>query len=165
MKTSRPHRSLSPLEKQAIREQAVKDHRRGLSATDIAAEHGVSRQIVHRWIRKAEENGKRSLRAKKVGRPSLLTDAQTSRLCQILVEGSIEHGFSSQLWTLGRIAKVVEREFGVKYHPRSLSPLLRRIGFSCQKPEKRARERDEEAIQGWLREEWPRIKKKGAQGS
>jgi transposase len=162
MNTSHSHRRLPPIEKQAVREQAIRLYREGMSAAAIAERYRVSRQIVHRWIRKRKEDGSRALRAKKVGRPALLSDRQLTRLAKMLVQGPLAHGFQTQLWTLARIGELVERQFGVSYHPRSLSPLLHRLGFSCQKPEKRANERDEEAIENWVSKQWPKVKKKGA---
>ena len=94
------------------------------------------------------------------GRRSRLTPEQKKTLEQVLVEGSRATGFATDLWTLSRVARVIERLFGVKYHPGHVWYILRDMGWSCQKPERRARERDEVAIEGWRKCDWPRIKKK-----
>jgi len=96
------------------------------------------------------------------GRPSRLRPHQKEALRQILLRGPKAAGFSTDLWTLKRVAEVIGREFGLQYHPGHVWYILRDMGLSCQKPERRARERDEEAIRRWRKEEWPRIKKKRA---
>lgn len=80
----------------------------------------------------------------------------------MLLEGPLAAGFPTDLWTLTRVAQVIERHFGVKYHPGHVWRILRDLGWSPQKPERRARERDEEAIERWRKEDWPRIRKKPA---
>jgi transposase len=77
----------------------------------------------------------------------------------LLVKGAAAYGFSNDLWTLKRIAAVIRREFGILYHPNHLWRLLRRAGWSCQVPERRAVQRDEAAIAHWKRYRWPHIKK------
>jgi transposase len=63
------------------------------------------------------------------------------------------------LWTLARIADLIDKLFGVRYHPSHVFKLLGRMGWSCQRPTRQAKERDEAAIEQWLRRDWPRIKK------
>lgn len=76
-----------------------------------------------------------------------------------LLEGPRAHGFDSDLWTLERIAGLIYKMTGVSYHPNSLWELLRRLGWSCQRPHRLAKERNEEEIARWKKEEWPRIKR------
>jgi transposase len=76
-----------------------------------------------------------------------------------LERGPQAHGYHTELWTLQRIADLIRKLFGVRYHPGHVHRLLGALGFSCQKPEVRAKERDEAAIQRWLREDWPALKK------
>jgi transposase len=78
----------------------------------------------------------------------------------LLLKGATAHGFSTDLWTLPRVAEVIARTFGVRYHPAHVWKILRGEGWSCQKPERRARERDEAAIQRWRTDRWPHIKKR-----
>jgi transposase len=90
-----------------------------------------------------------------------LDEGEVDRLLEILLKGAIAYGFPNDLWTLKRIARVIRKEFGVRYHPCHLWKILRRSGWSCQVPERRAVQRNEEAIAHWKRHKWPAIKKKG----
>ena len=83
-------------------------------------------------------------------------------LVEKLQSGAISAGFPNEQWTQARIKKVIEREFGVNYHKNYVGQLLHELGWSVQKPDPRAMERDEERIQAWVDQEWPRIKKKGS---
>jgi len=110
-----------------------------------------------------DEGGLEALKAKPhPGRPARLSREQKKQLVQVLLKGTQAAGFATDLWTLARVAKVIEREFGVGYHPGHVWYILRDIGWSCQKPERRARERDEAAIEQWRTEEWPEAKKRRA---
>jgi len=82
------------------------------------------------------------------------------RLARLLLQGPQRHGYANALWTLPRIAALIRRHFGVKYDPSGVWHVLHRMGWSCQKPERRAREHDEDAVAAWRTEEWPRIKKR-----
>ena len=93
------------------------------------------------------------------GRPSYLSAGQKEHLAQGLLRGAQAAGYPTELWTLKRIAKVIWKEFHVRYHPHALWHLLRRMGWSCQKPDRRACQRDEAAIAQWRRYRWPHIKK------
>lgn len=108
------------------------------------------------------QNGAEALSAKAVpGRPRKLDEEECQQLLDILLEGALAYGFPNEFWTLKRIARVVEVEFGVKYHPSHVWKILQRFRWSCQVPERRAIQRDDEAIEHWKRYEWPAIKKKG----
>ena len=89
---------------------------------------------------------------------------QRARLLKLLLKGAVAHGYSTDLWTLPRVAEVIAKTFGVHYHPAHVWKILRGEGWSCQKPERRARERDEEAIDRWRAERWPHIKKRPKSG-
>jgi transposase len=78
----------------------------------------------------------------------------------MLLQGPRRHGYRTELWTLARVADLIAAKFGVRYHPSAVWHILRAMGWSCQKPERRARERDELAIQRWRQDDWPRIKKR-----
>lgn len=99
------------------------------------------------------------------GRPPSLTDKQLSRLKKLLAQGPRKHGYMTELWTLRRMAAVIEKHFGVTYDPSGVWHVLRRLDWSCQKPERQARERDEDAITTWRKNDWPRIKKSAAKRS
>jgi len=87
---------------------------------------------------------------------------QKQKLEEVLLKGARAAGFPTDLWTLVRVTEVIEREFGVQYHPGHVWYILRDMGWSCQKPERRARERDEEAIKQWREKGWAQVKKKPA---
>ncbi len=77
----------------------------------------------------------------------------------MLLRGAKAAGFPTDLWTCPRIAKVIEERFGVHYHVDHIGRMLHALGWSPQKPQRRALERDEEAIGRWTKEDWPRIKR------
>lgn len=88
-----------------------------------------------------------------------MTPEQKERLSQMLLKGPKAHGFSTDLWTRKRIAQVIHKRLAVRYHPGHVSRLLHLLGWTPQKPERRAYERDEEAVRTWIERDWPRIKK------
>jgi len=155
----RPHGSPAQLE--ARRLHALSLLQQGLAPVEVARRLGVDRRSVRRWKATARTGGRDAVRARPVpGRPPKLDPAERRRLEQLLLRGAQAAGFATDLWTCPRVATVIRREFGVRYHVDHLGRLLRRLGWSSQKPERRARERDEAAIRRWLRAELPRIKKK-----
>ena len=95
------------------------------------------------------------------GQPRL-TQAQLEKLQEALLAGPHGFGYATQLWTLERIAEVIHRLFAVRHSSSQVWAILRKLGWSCQKPATRAKERGEKAIRKWLRQRWPEIKK-GAQ--
>jgi transposase len=94
------------------------------------------------------------------GRPPKLTARQQAQLPRLLLRGAPAWGFDTALWTTDRIATVIKRAFGVRFHRAHVGRVLRDLGWSCQKPERRAIERDETAIARWKRYGWAQIKKK-----
>jgi transposase len=133
----------------------------GKGIREVARLVGASPGSVFRWKAALEKGGKEALVAKAhPGRPPRLTAEQKEGLKAILLLGPRAVGFSTDLWTLGRVAQVIQGHCGVKYHPGHVWRILREMGWSPQKPERRARERDEQAIKRWREEEWPRIEKK-----
>jgi len=93
------------------------------------------------------------------GRPPKLKAAEQRRLLRVLLKGPLAHGYSTNMWTTARIAEVITREFGVSYHRDHIGRLMHGLNWRHQKPEKRAVERNEEAIEQWKRKDWPRAKK------
>lgn len=138
--------------------------KRKVPQADVARELGVSRQAVSLWAKQlGEVNGAvGKLKAKTLGRPKRLSNEQCESLSRMLVAGALQAGFPTELWTVKRVRVVVAREFGVEYTNSGCWELLRSLGFSPQKPEKRATQRDEHAILGWKRKTWPALKKKPA---
>ena len=96
------------------------------------------------------------------GRKPKLTGEQTQRVTEALLAGPAVQGYKTNLWTLPRVAALIEDLTGVRYHPGHVWRLLGASGFSCQRPERRAVERDEKAIRRWQRVEWPALKKRPA---
>ncbi len=151
----------SPAELEARRRRAVALLDQGLGVREVARQIGCSPTSVSRWQAEVDAGGLDALRPKPPsGRPPRLTARQRQRLLKLLLRGATAHGFSTELWTLPRVATVIARTFRVTYHPAHVWKILRGEGWSCQKPERRARERDEAAIQRWRTERWPHIKKR-----
>jgi transposase len=142
------------------RRHAVAMLRRGVKATAVARALRVSLASVGRWRKAVRLGGVKALAAKPArGRPPKLSPARRRQLLHTLARGPRRHGFGTELWTLARVAEVVYRRWHVSYHPSQVWRILVALGWSCQKPQRRARERDEARIARWRRADWPRIKK------
>ena len=134
-----------------------------LSQAQIARQLGVSRASVCRWAATLAQEGGRGLQARSItGRPPRLGEKAWARLGRLLERGAMAAGFATERWTLKRIAALIEREFGVNYHPRYLERPLDAHGFSVQRPATRAKERDELVIAVWPKREWVALKKRRA---
>jgi transposase len=132
----------------------------GLSLNEVGRRIGCAASSVLRWRDRRRRHGAAGLTVRSApGRPCKLTAGQRRRLVRILLKGAPAHGYRTDLWTTARIAEVIRRTFGVRYHRDHVGRLLHRLGWSSQKPERRALERDEERIERWKRTEWPRVKK------
>jgi transposase len=155
----RPNGSPKALELRRRRAMSLLEE--GLGVREVARQLKCSPASVSRWKSEVKARGPDALRPKPApGRPRLLNSRQRARLLKLLLKGAKAHGFSTDLWTLPRVAELIDRTFGVRYHPAHVWKVLRGEGWSCQKPERRARERDEEAIEKWRKERWPHIKKR-----
>jgi transposase len=147
------------------RRQAAALLDQGWSQTQVARHFGVTVAAVCQWARVYRRDGPVGLKAGvHTGRPPRLTARQCDQLARLLLSGPQKHGYANALWTLPRIAAVIRRHFGVTYDPSGVWHVLHRLGWSCQKPERRARERDEKAIAHWRRHVWPHIKKRPPEG-
>lgn len=154
----RPYGSQETLEKRRWR--AIDLLKRGLNLSQVAAKVGSSVSSVFRWHEAFRERGRWALKPQPVpGRPPKLNASQKRQLTKILVAGAPSSGYSTDLWTQRRVAKVIQERFGIDYHPNHMWRFLQSLGWSVQKPIKRARERDEKAIAHWKRYVWPHIKK------
>jgi transposase len=155
----RPKGSAKELE--ARRRIAARLLAQGKGIREVARLVDASPSSVLRWKETVERGGLAALQAKRhPGRRPRLSREQKRELEGILLQGAHAAGLNTDLWTLGRVTQVIERHFGVQYHPGHVWYILREMGWSCQKPARRARERDEAAIERWRREEWPRLKKR-----
>jgi transposase len=135
--------------------------KKGLSEAEVARQVGVHRQSVNRWAKQIEEQGPGGLKkAGRAGRKSRLSETDLKRIASGLKRGPQAMGYETNLWTLERVAELIERDCGVKYHPGHVGWLLGKLGWSCQRPTGRALQRDEQAIERWRKRRWPKLKKK-----
>jgi len=154
----RPQGSPKLLEER--RRSVVTFLRQKLSLHEIARRIGCHASSVMRWRNALHFGGQDALKAKPApGRPPRLTLKQKKRLVRLLTQGAMAHGYRTELWTTQRIADLIERRLRVRYHRNHVGKLLHQIGWSHQKPERRAVERDEAAIAEWKQSVWPRVKK------
>ncbi len=132
----------------------------GWKQREIAEALGVTEGAVSQWMKRAKETGPEGLRRKPApGASPRLSDKQRERLAELLDYEAEAYGFRGKVWTCARVAEVIRKEFGVRYHPAHVSRLLKSLGLSLQKPERRANQRDEEAIRRFKEERWPALKK------
>jgi transposase len=155
----RPAGSPEELERRRLR--AIQLLAQGLMPVEVAQRLGVDRRSVRRWKAAFRKKGQQALTARPApGRPTKLDRAQRRKLERLLLKGAQAAGFDTDLWTCPRVAGLIEAHFGVDYHVDHISRLLHALGWSPQKPERRAIERDEPEIQRWVKQSWPRVKKK-----
>jgi transposase len=134
----------------------------GWSQQRIADALGVSKGAVSQWMKRARDGGGDPQALKRRPAPGAtprLSEDQRARLPELLERGAEAHGFRGEVWTCERVAIVIRKEFGVSYHPAHVSRVVRALGLSLQKPQRRAEQRDEEAIDKWKEEKWPSLKK------
>lgn len=155
----RPHGSPEQLENR--RKRAIVLLKQGYQPVDVARKLGVDRRSVRRWKAAYHWDGMEGILARPApGRPPKLDSKAKARLEKALLKGAGAAGFPTDLWTCPRVAELIDARFGVRYHVDHIGRLLHSLGWSPQKPARRAIERDEAAIQQWLKQQWPRIKKK-----
>jgi transposase len=153
-------RDFDALEKRRLK--AIRLLEKGnLNQADVARRIKVCRQTVSRWAEEFQRGGKGALRrAARAGRRPELGKSDRVRLEKLLLKGPEALGYETPLWTCDRVADLIRREFDVQYHRGHVWKILSDLGWSCQRPVGRARERNEEAIRQWRRVKWPAIKKK-----
>ncbi len=133
---------------------------KGYETVDVAAIIGVDRRSVRRWKASYRKKGAKGVCAIPVsGRPPKLEQRDVKKLEKALLKGSRAAGFPTDLWTCPRVAHLIYVLFGVRYHVDHISRLLHALGWSPQKPERRAVERNEKGIRQWVKVDWPRMKK------
>lgn len=155
----RPPGSPEELEHRRIR--AIALLKEGLPPVEVARRMGVDRRSVRRWRASHDRGGAVGLAAKPApGRPPKLDARSKTKLERYLVWGARACGYPTDLWTCPRVGDVIRRWLGVRYHVDHIGRVLRSMGWSPQKPERRARERDEEAIRRWVKNDWSRGKQK-----
>lgn len=142
------------------RKRALDMLEEGLTLNEVGRRLRCAPSSVMRWRDRRRKEKDRIFEVRtSPGRPSRLKQRQKQRLSRLLLKGAMAQGYATDLWTTARVAEVIERTFGVQYHPDHVGRLLHGLGFSCQKPDRRALERDEARIERWKTEDWPRIKK------
>src|SRR5207249_2403901 len=134
----------------------------GWRQRQIATALGVSEGAVSQWLAQVRRDGPAALNPRpRPGRPPRLSPAQQAQVLALLGQGATAFGFRGDRWTRQRVAEVIRRAFGVRYHPAHISRLLDRWGWSRQKPLRRARQRDEAAIKEWREKRYPALVKRG----
>ena len=134
----------------------------GVIPAEIARRVGVGHQIVSQWRKAWRQGGREALRSGgPVGRNPKLTAEQLQTVNAALVAGAVAFGYATEVWTLPRVAEVIQRVTGVSYHPHYVWYLLRQqLQWTWQRPARRAIERDEQAIHDWVKQRWPQLKKR-----
>ena len=148
---------------EARRRQALQLLDEGLSLKEVGGMLGVAPCSVMRWRDAAESGGEEALQVRfSPGRPSALTGRQRKKLGRLLLKGASGNGFNTELWTTRREGTLIEQHCQVQFHRSHVARLLHELGVSCQKPERRALERDEQKIHAWKRTHWPQVAKTGS---
>jgi len=134
---------------------------KGMTQQEVASIAGVSQGSISLWKKSYDRNGDNGLQRKKIpGRPRKMTDSQLRKIIFLLAKGPESFGYQNNLWTLKRITKMIKEEFGVSYHPGHVWKILRKLGLTHQRPEKRAVERDEDRVKEWKEKRWPELRTK-----
>jgi transposase len=173
--TARKIQRLVKLSKQALREGAYRVASRlhaialnmeGKTAPEIASILKVHRTKVSIWLRRWQQEGAEGLlEGQRSGRPPSITDHQREKLTDILDSGPVAYGFTTGVWTSPMVARVIEEEFSITYHPAHVSRILHDLGFSVQRPKKALAKADKILQSRWIRYKYPSIKKKpGSKG-
>jgi transposase len=131
----------------------------GKTPAQVAQAVGVARQTAYTWKARPDESGIDGLRTMAKGRPAQLDGNQLDGLRLALLQGALAHGLGAELWTLKRVRMLIERLYGVTFSQVHVWRLLGGMGFSAQKPERRAIERNDAAVQAFKHKTWPALKK------
>src|SRR5688572_4907956 len=152
----RPPGTAAELERR--RRRAVELFDQGEWPTTIARFLGVDRSSIYRWRHQARSSPDGLAAKAHPGRPPLLSDAQLAELEALLRQGAPQHGWPTDLWTAERVTRLIQQHFQVTLHPEHVRKMLRqRLGWTSQKPQRRARERDDKEVERWKGDEFPRI--------
>jgi transposase len=148
-------------ELEARRRLAVQRVNDGWRRADVAAFLGVHPETVAGWVRAHKHGGDKALAAKPhPGRTPFLTADQEKQVLGWLTESPTKHGFRTDLWTARRVADLILKKLNVQFHPHYLREWLTKRNYTPQKPARRAKQRNPEAVAVWLKDDWPRIQKK-----
>lgn len=153
-----PNRALSVKELEERRLKAGRYFDQKKTAYFVEKKFSVSSTTAREWRTRWEQG---TLKAQPQGSPAKLTPAQKKALVKRILKGPIAQGYATELWTLERMTDLIWQTEHVRYRPRSVWHLMQALGFSCQRPTRRARERNEQHIQQWKLQTWPSLIKKG----
>jgi transposase len=138
--------------------RAVELKQQGWYQRDIARALGASEVSVSHWVARAGEAGPEALQSQPApGHPPKLSAAQKRLIPEFLWHGPESYGFHGEVWTCARISRIIEEEFGVRYHKDHVGRLMKELRWTPQVPITRALQRDEEAIRRWREERWPEL--------
>jgi len=154
MATKRYKRDFKELE--VRRRRGMRMLARGVSQAEVARACEVTRQTAMTWARMLAEDPQ-AWRRRPLGRPGVFDEKDRARLAKLLLQGAMANGFPTELWTLARVATLIEREFGHAFSISYVWTLLRDLGFSSQRPVGRATQRNEQAILEWKAKRWPAL--------
>lgn len=153
----------SAAELERRRQLAIEWLQEGHSAEEVAEFLGIHIRTVQKWKARHDKQGDAGLISKPaLGRMPKLTDRQTETVLSWFTTSPREFGYSSDLWTSRRVRELIQKEFGVRFNSNYLCHWLSARRITPQKPRRQAKQRDEERIQNWLRDDWPAIVKKGS---
>jgi transposase len=156
-KTRSGKRSSSLTTREQKRNTGYQLLQRGLSKAAVAMALDVSWVTANRWSKQLKAKQPRKRDRQRIGRPKKLNNRQLAALKTILKKGALHYDYPTELWTLKRVADIIEKEFGVKYNTTHVWRVLRSLGFSAQVPLLKAMERNEKAIREWITTSWPQI--------
>jgi transposase len=147
------------MEERRMRAADLLEH--GVIPAEIARRVGVAHQVVSEWRKAWRQGGREALRSGgPAGRKSKLNAAQLAQVESALVNGAAANGYLTDVWTLPRVAEVIQHVTGVSYHPGHVWYVLRdQLDWTCQRPARRAIERNDAAIERWVKKRWPQLKK------
>lgn len=144
------------------RVQAGKLFEKGASQVEISKKYGVSRAAACQWHKMWKKNKKKGLLSKGApGFDSKITEAKKKKLKDIILKGPIKSGYETDFWTVERIREVTKKKLRISLGYTRVWNAVLSLGFTCQKPERRAMERNEKSITDWKLKEFPRLKKMG----
>jgi transposase len=154
---------------QVPRDRAALEHRRrealelidsGISQAEAARRLGVVRQAVSQWVAARRAGGTKSVASKgKPGPKTAPNEATRKRIEAAMIKGPKANGYRNDLWTLRRVAEVIERITGTKPSTTRTWNLMREMGWSCQRPARRARQQNAEQVRGFVDQVWAAVKK------
>ena len=141
----------------------IKLHKEGKSQTEIAELLDCSQSWVSKFLKRYREEGQQALHVRQgaIGKAAFLTKEQLEALKPLLLKGALSYHFPTDNWTRERIASFIEQQYGVHYHPSHISKVMRRLGFTLQKPKRKSFKKDDAAVKRWREETLPALKKKG----